>query len=439
MTTATTTGQGMSEQAVLQINETRESPEWLRLRRVEGWRRFESLPVPSRRDENWRFTDLRGLKLDERQSYSAGAEDAAGDFRNEFTGEIDAAARIVQVDGDTVSTTSGDLPAGVIALPLEQAAIDHADLVRQHLGTAVASADHVNEKFVALNEAFWTGGLFLYVPKNVRIDAPVVFDALHATDGGSLTTRVLIVLETGAEATFVEQYTSVAADSDGFTNVAVEVVIADGATLHYVTTQDLSEKVAHFATHRALVQKDATVDWVAVGFGGAYGKDRMEVRLLGAGSTAKMTGVYSGENMQRMDYDTQQFHEAPNAVTDLAFRGVLTDRASVVWRGMIDVAEGAQGTDAFQQNKNLILSEKAHADSIPGLQIEANEVRCTHASTTSKVDAEQLFYLQARGLTKAAATELIVKGFFTPVLDRIASEPVRESVQERLWERVAAR
>jgi len=200
--------------------------------------------------------------------------------------------------------------------------------------------------------------------------------------------------------------------------------------------QDWPADVVTFSTHRLLAGRDAQVSWTTLGLGAARGKARLEVRMVGAGSNVKLTGAYFLDGRQSLDYDTQQFHEAPNAYSDLSFRGVLTDHAHSVWRGMIDVAEGAQGTDSYQENRNLLLSPSSHADSIPGLQIEANEVRCTHGATISKVDQDQLFYLEARGITRDEATRMIVRGFYTPALDRIEHEALREHIREALFARM---
>jgi Fe-S cluster assembly protein SufD len=256
------------------------------------------------------------------------------------------------------------------------------------------------------------------------------------TSDGAVNWRALIVLEEGAEATFVEEYLSVDANAVGFSNAVVELVAGANARLHYVTVQDYAVPVQHFATHRVHADRDAQVDWSAVGLGASLGKSRMEAHLNGPGSNVKLTGAYFVDGSQQIDYDTYQLHAAANATSDLFFKGVLDDKAHAVWRGMIAVAPGAQGTDAFQNNKNLVLKSGAHADSVPGLQIEANDVRCTHASTTSKVDAEQLFYLQARGITREDAVREIVRGFFVDVLERIEVDAVREQVQAALWARM---
>lgn len=435
------TRKGFSGEAVEAIADFVGDPDWMRERRRAAWALFERLPMPSTRDEHWRFTNLRRLRLDDVLPFTGCDETDAALERatRALVSSDEVAARVVSVNNaiwsDTV--TCNELPDGVVVAPLHEAiAGEHGELVRRHLGSAVPATESVDDKFVALNDATFSGGVFVYVPRNVRVERPIEYLVVHAVDGGTLTPRVLVVLEEGAEATFVEEYASTGDELEGFSNGVVELVVGANATLHYVTSQDYSRGVSHFATHRVLAERDAKVEWAAVGLGGKLGKSRMEARLLGANSSVKLTGAYFLDGAQQLDYDTQQFHEAPNALSDLAFRGALTGRAAMVWRGMIDVAEGAQGTDAYQENRNLLLSHKAHADSIPGLQIEANEVRCTHGSTTSKVDAEQLFYLMARGLPRDEAVRQIVRGFYVPVLDRIGVEPVRESVREALWQRM---
>ena len=212
--------------------------------------------------------------------------------------------------------------------------------------------------------------------------------------------------------------------------------MGQNARLEYVTVQDYAVPMSQFSTHRVLAARDAQVEWTAVGLGASRGKSRMEARVMGPGANVRLNGAYVLDGRQQLDYDTQQVHEAPNASSDLAFKGVLAGRGHSVWRGIIDVRPGAQGTDAYQENRNLLLSKGAHADSIPGLQIEANEVRCTHGATLSKVDAEQLFYLRSRGISEDEATRTIVRGFFTPLLDRVHPESVRDAIRATLWERL---
>jgi Fe-S cluster assembly protein SufD len=244
------------------------------------------------------------------------------------------------------------------------------------------------------------------------------------------------VLEEGAEAEVWEQWLATEDGGDGLFNTVTEVWLGAGANLRYVTAQGLSESGWVFATQRAEVERDATLDWVALGFGSGKGKVRMETRLAGPGSTARVTGAYAGDRGQHLDFDTTQEHAAPNTTSDLAFRGVLDGKATAVWRGMIRVDPGAQQTDAFQENRNLLLSKSAHADAIPGLEIEADDVRCTHAAAIAQIDAEQLHYLRAHGLPEAEAKRLVIEGFLEALVERLGEGPVRAAVSVALERRL---
>jgi Fe-S cluster assembly protein SufD len=214
--------------------------------------------------------------------------------------------------------------------------------------------------------------------------------------------------------------------------------VGANAHLRYVNGQGLSERTWVFGTQRAEVAADGSLDWAALGLGSARGKVRMETKLAGAGSSAKVTGAYAGHGRQHLDFDTTQEHAAQGTTSDLAFRGILTDRATAVWRGMIRVDPGAQQTDAFQESRNLLLSKRAHADAIPGLEILANDVRCTHAAAIAQIDKEQLHYLMAHGLPRPVATRLIIDGFLQTLVERFAEGPVREAVGGALERRVEA-
>ncbi|MGH3995121.1 MAG: Fe-S cluster assembly protein SufD, partial [Pseudonocardiaceae bacterium] len=217
---------------------------------------------------------------------------------------------------------------------------------------------------------------------------------------------------------------------------AVELFVGQAAKLEYVSLQNLSRETWHFASHHARVERDAELVWVTGGFGSKKGKTRIQNDLAGQGATSRVTGAYFADGEQHLDYDTFQEHIGPNTTSDFAFKGALRDRARAVWRGMIRVEEGAQKTNAYQENRNLLLSKDAHADSIPGLEILANDVRCTHGATLGQVDREQLFYLMSRGLPRWEAERLIVRGFFSEILDRIELEPVRDALGAALEARI---
>jgi len=293
-----------------------------------------------------------------------------------------------------------------------------------------------DEKFAAHNAAKWSNGLLVHVPRGVELEKPLYVRIANSVEGGSLFWRLLVVAEPESRFTLIEEYVSSTPELAAYTNAAVEIVVQQAARVEYVSVQNLSRGTWHFASHHARVERDAELDWVTGGFGSAKGKVRIQNDLAGAGATSRVTGAYFADGTQHLDYDTFQEHIAPSTTSDFAFKGALRDTARAVWRGMIRVEEGAQKTNAYQENRNLLLSKSAHADSIPGLEIMANDVRCTHGATLGQVDRDQLFYLMTRGLSRGEAERLIVRGFFQDVLDRVELEPVREALAAALDARI---
>ena len=335
-------------------------PDWLIERRRKGASLVSELALPTAKQKGWEFTDLSGLEI----------------------------ATFEPVDStiEGLEPREGD-GGGPVVMPLAEAASRLPQVVRENLGSLVGEAD----PFVARNDAAWRDGVLVWVPRGQRLEAPLRLE-VTAGSGGASAWRALIVLEEGAEAEVWERYAGEApgaggngggAQGEGLFNAVVELVVGDGANLRYVCQQELSERSWVFATQRAEVGRDASLEWVALGFGSAQGKVRMETRLAGRGSSAKVTGAYAGTGTQHLDYDTTQEHAAEDTTSDLSFRGVLGDHATAVWRGMIRVDPGAQRTDAFQDCRNLLLARTAHADAIPGLEIEADDVRCTHAAAVA--------------------------------------------------------
>jgi Fe-S cluster assembly protein SufD len=382
-------------------------PAWLSERRRKGASLTRELELPTPKSKGWEFTDLSDLDLD---AY----EPAQGSVRGVQSG----------LDAD------GGPP---VVMPLAEAAGQLGDLVWDRFGSVVP----MDDPFVARNEVNWQGGLLVYVPRGQRLEQPLELSVVHDVEGSELDWRTLIVLEEGAQAEVWERYQSADGGSEGLFNGVVELVVGPGANLRYVCEQELSDRTWVFATQRAELARDASLEWVALGFGSARGKVRMETKLGGRGSSAKVTGAYAGAGRQHLDFDTTQEHAAPHTTSDLAFRGVLADRATAVWRGMIRVDPGAQQTDAFQESRNLLLSKRAHADAIPGLEIEANDVRCTHAAAVAQIDPEQLFYLRTRGMPESQAERLIIDGFLQELAERVGEGPLREALSEALDRRLA--
>jgi Fe-S cluster assembly protein SufD len=275
------------------------------------------------------------------------------------------------------------------------------------------------------------------VGRGVVLEAPISLLAVQAESGTLVNQRTRVVLQEGAQAEVWEQFLSGAAELDGVFNIATELVVGDAAHLRYVCGQALSERSWVLGAQRGSVGRDASLDWVALGLGSRSGHVLMETRLTGEGADARVTGAYATRGRQHIDFDTTQEHVAPNTTSDLAFRGVLQDRSSAVWKGNIIVDPGAQKTDAFQESRNLLVSKRAHADAIPGLEIQANDVRCTHAAAVAQVDPEQLFYLRSRGLREDVAKQLVIEGFLSALVERFPDGPVRERLAAVLERRLA--
>jgi Fe-S cluster assembly protein SufD len=383
--------------------------------RAELVARYRALPLPTTREEHWRFTDLAGFDPE------AWRADAATAVEVPSLLELDVAASATI---DEAGIRIDNAPEGI---RFEALTDDHP-----LLGSLVKPDD----KLRAHNAAVWQHGLLVQVPAGVELERPLYLRVANGVPGGSLFWRLLVVAEPGSRFTFVQELTSAEPDLEAYVNGVVEVVVRDGAKAEIVNVQRLSSAAWFFASCHARVERDAELDWVEGGFGSSRGKVWIQNDLADRGATSRVTGAYFADGTQHLDYDTYQLHAAPDTTSDFAFKGALRDTAATVWRGMIRVEEGAQKTNAYQENRNLLLSKTATANSIPGLEILANDVRCTHGATLSQVDREQLFYLMARGLPRSEAERLIVRGFFQDVLDRVELQPVREALGAALEARI---
>jgi Fe-S cluster assembly protein SufD len=410
-------------------------PEWLVERRRQGAASAKEIGLPHTKTPGWEFTDLSEL-IEEDFALPNGADPEARGRADAVLNSPEGTPRLVQVDSTSLEEgtdeVAGPTPAEPVVCTLSDAAHRYPDLIAQHLGSLAPAED----PFVARNDAAWRGGAFVYVPKGQRLEGPVQVAAVHDAEGVAIGFRTLIVLEEGAEAEVWEQWLATDEERAGLFNTVTELRVGQAAKLRYITAQGLGRNSWVFGTQRAEVERDGSLDWVALGFGSARGKVRMETRLAGQGSSAKVTGAYAGDGTQHLDFDTTQEHAAPSTFSDLAFRGVLDGESTAVWRGMIKVDPGAQQTDAFQESRNLLLSKSAHADAIPGLEIEADDVRCTHAAAIAQIDAEQLHYLRSHGLAPADAKRLVIEGFLEALVERLEQGPVRAAVSVALERRL---
>ena len=431
-TTTTLTVATYTDEAIAALSRRWGEPDWMRELRLESWRIFQETPRPTLQDEPWRRTDIRHLDLAAIAPTEAGGslDDLPSDWAA-LMEDPDVGGTLLHVNAVTVHQALADELAaqGVIFAPMGQAVREHPDLLRRTFMTqAVVPTDGY---FAALHGALWRGGTFLYVPRNVEVPLPLRA-VTWATSGQSTFTHTLVVVEPGGRVTFVDEYGSQTEEGMTMHNGVVELILHDGAQLDYVNLQDWGRHVYQFTHERALVGRDATLHWVLGGMGSKLTKSFLDATLAGPGATALMSGVYFADDRQHLDFDTQQNHLAPNTTSDLLYKGALRDQARTVWQGMIKVFPGAQKTDGYQANRNLVLNRGARADSIPGLEIEADDVRCTHGSTAGPIDPEQLFYLMSRGLREMEAKQIIVEGFFTPVLERIPLESVRRQLEEAI-------
>ena len=402
--------------------------DWLRSARQQAHGVFAETPMPTTEAEEWRYTDIgRMLSLGAfsfaDEAAPAGSVDAlpAGirELVNAATG-----ARAVQVDASVVLR---ELPAelasqGVVLASLESAAGEHAELVQRHLGSAVTPQEG---KFAAMSNAFWSGGFFLYVPKNVRIETPVRLFRWITGAGTAAFGRLLIVAEAGAEVAIVDELASDAFSSPTLSVGAAEIVAEEGAKVTYVSVQRFGAGVSHLSTDRLVAGRDAKITTLYTTLGGDLSRADVQCKLQAPGAHVDMLGVYIAQGTQHFDNETLQDHIAPHASSNLLFKGALQDTGRSVFRGLIRVHPKAQRTDAYQTNRNLLLSTGARADSLPNLEIQADDVRCSHAATVGQLDEEELFYLLSRGIRRNEAVRLVVFGFFGEVLDQLPLEDVR--------------
>jgi Fe-S cluster assembly protein SufD len=412
-------------------------PAWMTERREQAWQLFQQMAWPDRKQEDWMRSDLRGFKLERFAMPIPGSSNTSGADHHvpqRLSENIQLAGQIETLNGSLVDQRLDAKwsQRGVVFDELSRCAIEHSDKIKKHLFTVV---DPTQDRFAALHAACWSGGQFLYVPRGVCIDQPLHI-AAGLTDGGTDTGHTLIVIEDGAEATVLYEANGSPDADKGLHIGSVEIVVRPGGHLRYVNLQDWSRGVWHFAHQRATVDRDATLQWTIAALGSRFAQVSQQVALVGPGASSQVNGVMFTQDAQQLTYNTLQHHQAPHCRSDFLYKAALQDKSRTVWRGMIEVDRVAQKTDGYQRNDNLLLSDQSRADSIPGLEILADDVRCTHGSTSGKVDEELIFYAQSRGFTRKEAVRMIVTGFFQQIFDRITIESVREALGQSIARQV---
>jgi len=409
--------QGFSQQIVEAIASG--EPGWLKSQRLAAWQTFEKLPLPSKRDLQWQRFDMRALKLDQ-VAWPA--------------------------DKSSVTERLTALPAalskkGIVFCDTRTALAKHRDMLKDYLGKSIAPEEL--SKFHALHAAFWSAGAFLYVPREVRVEIPLEvvyeFSGQHAAG----FPRTLVVIEPGAEATLVQKFIGgPTAGSNGAASIhasGTEVFVKEGGHLHYISEQNFAPNVYDFTLKRAHVARDAEIDWVLGMFGASFQRYDVECIMEGEGGTSFMYAVGVLDHNQQFGQFTKQHHKTGNTTSDLLFKNVLRDKAVSNYAGVIKVEKNANGTNAYQANRNLVLNKEVRCDTRPILEIESNQLRCTHGATVGQLEPQQLFYLQSRGLTPEQSRDVLIEAFLDPVLARIQVEAVQKEFAELVHRKVVRR
>ena len=423
-----------NEADVTSVSKRLGEPGWLAERRQEAWRAYRSMPMPSQKDEPWRRTDIRRLPADEMTLKSAEDVPVDPELLKPLTGEAHGWLLVLRPGLPSIIQGGQKLADhGVIAVDWATAVREHEDLLKNHLGTVVP---YDEGKFSALAATMSENGILLYVPPGIEVKQPMHSIFWAPGSQAAYFSRVLLIVGKGSSVTYVHEIASPTAVNGQSTHAGiVEMLVEDGARLTFIEVQNLGQHVWNFTHERAHVSRDARMDWIYGGVGSHLTKNFSEIKLLGEGADSRMTALYFADGVQHLDHDTQQNHMAPRTTSDLLFKGALLDRSRSVWQGMIYVAPEAQQTDGYQANRNLILSKQARADSIPGLEILADDVRCTHGATVGQLEDEPIFYLMSRGLPRKEAERIVLDGFFTPIKERIPFEGVRDRFQRMIDEK----
>ena len=441
---AVSTGvQTLSAEAVETLSASKHEPTWMRDRRLAAWRLSQQLALPLGTEEEWRRTDLRGLELEHYlplppQVPAVQHREALSAFFVEHMTlpETPVGGLVVHQDGSALWQTLDDTlqSQGVIFCALDTAVQHHPELVQTHFMTEAVPV--ATSKFTALHGALWNGGTFLYVPPGGTVQLPLQALTAHMTASGMEQSHVLLIADTHSQVTFVQEDVSGSADLPGLHNGVVELYLKAGAHVTYLQVQNWSRRLWGVSHQRAVLAANSQLRWAVAALGSRLHWTAQSVLLNEAGSGAHLYGLVFADGRQHLDYQTRQDHLAPHTESDLLFRSALLDRARTVLRGVVHLRPVAQQTSAYQSTHSLLLSDKARADALPILEIEADDVRCKHGSTTGMVDDEQIFYLMSRGLSRQEAQRMIVQGFFETVITEFPVEGVQEKIRLAIESRI---
>jgi Fe-S cluster assembly protein SufD len=406
-------------------------PDLIRSYRSEAWKVYQDTPFPTLNDEAWKRTSLRdfdfgsvkiarGNKFDKTIFSRSSGIIPESVYKDRSTALLSPAGVEIYLADDLAKS-------GVIFCSLAEAAEKHPDLVKKVLGKIVTPDEG---KFAAAIGAFASNGVFIYVPKGVQVEEPLYGIFISGGGGTAHFFQTLIYLDENSSLTYLQETVSpFDLDKSSLAGENLEIYVGQNAQLNITELQTYDEKVWSFGHKKALVESDGNINWEIGALGSGLSKHFVSVDLVGQGAEGRVSGMFFADQNQHLSFNTLQRHLAPRTSSDLLFKGALNGNSRSVWRGMIYVAPGARHIDGYQANRNLVLDPAARTDSIPGLEILNNDVRCTHGSTVGKIDQEQLFYLLSRGIPNKEAEQLIIHGFFEDILSRF-SVP---EVGEKLW------
>ena len=412
-------------EAVEALSRRYDEPVWLTEERRAAFRSYTSTPFPTERDELWRYSQIERFALDGLDLVDEPRDRTVPERIEMRVGDSDAEGVLIHKGSGVIRHQANITEPGVVFTDLRTAVVEHEELVRQHLYGVVNATQ---TKYTALNSALWNNGTFVYVPRDVEVALPL--GAFTTADRGGLGLgRTLIVVDVNAKLTFLDEFTSEPFDERMFFDAATEIFLKDGAKLRYVSLQNWSRNVAHIHKQRAHVGRDARLESLTVSLGADAARVEIESTLAGPGAESEMLGLYFADEGQHFNQYTVQHHAEHHGFSDVLFKGAVRDASTAVYSGIIVVDPGAQKTDAYQTNRNLLLDRDSNVVSVPQLEIAANDVKCSHGSTTGPVPEDQRFYLMSRGLTPEVAEHVLVTGFLHEVMSRVTLPKVAEYVE----------
>ena len=418
--------------------DSRRFPDWFRDQQRAAWKQFESLPKPTRKDQAWRFANVDLLDLTPFKSGGMLSDHDRADILDQSRGLDEVAGRLIFAGDELVhrDVISDQLrQRGVIFQPLERAMVEHTDLFRKHFMSQPATLG--SAKFAALHQALVSSGTFLYVPRGVEIELPIEIFHWLAGQNAAVFPHLLLVTDELAKVTVIEHFRSAHRQSPGFACGVNDLIAGPGAKVTYVCAQNWGENVLALQINFTKVEHEASVKSLNLHLGSRYSRFESLSRLTGEGARSDLLAISIADGIQEFDARTLQDHACPHTTSDLLYKNALNDRARNIFGGLIRVEPQAHFTDAYQKVRNLLLSDDAEANSMPGLEILADNVKCSHGATSGQIDADEMFYLQARGIPPAIARQLLVSGFLNEVIERIEERVLADHLRKLIEEKFA--